>query len=88
MYVNENYIMLTESGYIMCSPSGFIETKFTPVKRRYQIVLQPEQLLKFQEISQDTTVKNYVIYAGEITEERNPGMMISWIDFGDFINII
>jgi len=28
------------------------------------------------------------VYAGDTTQERNPGMMISWKDAGNFIDTI
>jgi hypothetical protein len=43
-------------------------------------------LLQFQEISQNTVEKNYVVYAGDMTEERNPGKIIAWKAFGDFVS--
>jgi len=45
-------------------------------------------LIKFQEISNNTVVKNYVVYGGDTTEERNPGKMISWKTFGRFVDSI
>jgi len=46
-------------------------------------------LIRFQEMSKEQiTVKNYVVYAGDTTEERNSGMMVSWKSLGDFIDII
>ncbi|MBP6870220.1 ATP-binding protein [Candidatus Babeliales bacterium] len=45
-------------------------------------------LIQFQEMSQQTAVKNYVIYAGDTSEERNPGMMLSWKSFGSFVDKI
>lgn len=45
-------------------------------------------LLKFQEISRDPNAKNYVIYAGDTTEQRNPGTMVDWKSFGMFVDMI
>ena len=44
-------------------------------------------LVRFQEmIEQQDSGKNYVVYGGDQTQERNPGTMISWKLFGSFID--
>jgi uncharacterized protein len=45
-------------------------------------------LVKFKKIADDADMKNYVVYAGDITEERSPGMMVDWKSFGSFIDMI
>jgi hypothetical protein len=43
---------------------------------------------KFQKIIQNITMKNYVIYAGDVTEERSPGTMVDWKSFGSFLDMM
>lgn len=65
--------------------------RLIPIEIKSSMTMRNEYfdgILKFQEISQDTVLKNYVIYAGDTTEERNPGTMISWIDFGNFVDTV
>ena len=62
-----------------------------PVEIKSSMTMRNEyfdRLLRFQELSKDAAAKNYVIYAGDITEERSSGKMVSWTDFGNFIDTI
>ena len=65
--------------------------RLIPIEIKSSMTMRNEYfdgLLRFQELSQDAAAKNYVIYAGDTTEDRNPGMMVSWADFGNFIDTI
>ncbi len=65
--------------------------RLIPVEIKSSMTIRNEYfdgLLKFQEISQDPNAKNYVIYAGDTTEQRNPGTMVDWKSFGMFVDMI
>ena len=65
--------------------------RLIPIEIKSSMTMRNEYfdgLVKFQEISQNIAPKNYVVYAGDMTEERNPGMMVSWADFGNFVDKI
>ncbi len=65
--------------------------RLIPVEIKSSMTMRNEYfdgLVKFQEISQESVVKNYVVYAGDVTEQRNPGMMVDWKSFGQFIDMI
>ena len=65
--------------------------RLIPVEIKSSMTMRNEyfdRLLRFQELSKDAAAKNYVIYAGDITEERSSGKMVSWTDFGNFIDTI
>jgi uncharacterized protein len=47
-----------------------------------------DSLLEFNELSQGSTKQNYVVYAGDSTQQRNPGIMIDWKSFGNFMHRI
>jgi len=62
-----------------------------PVEIKSSMTMRNEYfdgLIKFKKIADDPEIKNYVIYAGDMTEERNPGLMVSWQSFGSFIDMI
>lgn len=64
--------------------------RLIPIEIKSSMTMRNEYfdgLLKFQEISQNNSI-NYVVYAGDVIEERNPGMMISWKLSGKFIDEI
>jgi predicted AAA+ superfamily ATPase len=63
------------------------KTTFTKKYFTEHIFVSFEQESVRQEAEQDPA-KNYVIYAGDTTEERNLGMMVSWVNFGDVIDRI
>ncbi len=63
--------------------------RLIPIEIKSSMTMRNEYfdgLLQFQEISKEILSKNYVIYAGDTTEQRNPGMMISWKNIGNFID--
>jgi hypothetical protein len=45
-------------------------------------------LLKFQELSQNQAAKNYVIYAGDVTQERSFGTIVDWKTSGKFVEMV
>ena len=65
--------------------------QLVPIEIKSSMTMRNEYfdgLVKFQEISNNSVVKKYVVYGGDLTEERNPGLMISWKTFGNFIDTI
>ena len=65
--------------------------RLIPIEIKSSVTIRNEYfngLVQFQEISENTAPKNYVVYAGDTTEERNPGLMISWKSFGNFVGEI
>ena len=63
--------------------------RLIPIEIKSSMTMRNEYfdgLIRFQGISQDITPKIYVVYAGDTTEERNPGMMIAWKSSGYFID--
>ncbi len=65
--------------------------KLVPFEVKSSMTMRNEYfdgLNEFQELSEDMVQKKYVVYAGEQTEERNPGLMVSWKDFGNFVDLI
>ena len=63
--------------------------RLIPIEIKSSMTMRNEYFdgpLQFQEISKEILSKNYVIYAGDTTEQRNPGMMISWKNIGNFID--
>jgi uncharacterized protein len=65
--------------------------RLIPIEIKSSMTMRNEYfngVTKFQKISNNLVQNNYVIYAGDTSEERSPGSMISWKDFSTFTDRI